>query len=72
MVQSRIHIVDSNRIDTELLHEGSVTETAGAIAQRVSVRGGTEGIGTARLVAVKSVSDTVRAFESIGQRTQHR
>ena len=56
MVQGGVNIVDSNGVDTELLHEGSVTETTGAIAQRVSVRGGTERIGTAWLVAGKSVS----------------
>ena len=32
MVQGGINVVDSDRVDTELLHEGSVTETIGAIA----------------------------------------
>ena len=59
MIQSRIDIVDSNCVDTELLHEGSVTETIGAIAQRVSISGGTERVGTAWLIPEKSVS---RAF----------
>ena len=51
MVQGWINIVDSNRVDTELLHEGSVTETTGTIAQRITLRGGTECVRTAWLVA---------------------
>ena len=56
MVQGRIDIVDSNCVDTELLHEGSVTEAAGAVAQRVSVRCSTKRVGTTGLVAGKSIS----------------
>ena len=56
MIQSRIDIVDSDGVDTELLHEGGVTQTTGAIAQRVGVRGGTERVGTAWLVAGRNVS----------------
>ena len=56
MVQGWINVVDSNCVDTELLHEGSVTEAAGAIAQRVSLRCSTERVGTAGLVAGKSIS----------------
>ena len=51
MVQGRIDIVDSNCVDPELLHQSSVTETAGAIAQRVGVRSSTKCVGTAWLVA---------------------
>ena len=63
MVQGRINIVDSNRVNTKLLHEGSVTETIGAIAQRISVRCGTEGVGTAWLVAGKFVNCVLPALE---------
>ena len=71
MVQGWINIVDSNRVDTELLHEGSVTETTGTIAQRITMRGGTECVRTAWLVAEKSVSGVLAALERIESRTQH-
>ena len=63
MIQGRIYIVDSNRVDTELLHEGSVTKTAGAIAQRVGLGGGTERVRPAWLVAGLSVSCVLPALE---------
>ena len=50
MVQGRINIVDSDRVYTELLHKGSVTKTASTVAQRVSLGGGTERVGTAWLI----------------------
>ena len=56
MVQGGINIVDSNCVDTKLLHEGSVTETAGAIAQRVRLGCSTKSVGTSGLVAGKSIS----------------
>lgn len=71
MIQGRINIVDTDGIDTELLHESGVTETAGTVAQRVTVGGGSERVGTAWLVAGKSVSGTVSASEQARQRTQH-
>ena len=72
MIQGRINIVDTDGIDTKLLHEGGVTETIRSIAQRVAVRGGSEGGRTAWLVAEKSVSGIVPALEPATQRTQHR
>lgn len=66
MVQGGINIVDSNRVDTELLHNGSVTETAGTIAQRVGLGGGTEGVRTAWLVAGKSVSGVFQYWNKLG------
>lgn len=64
MVQGRINVVDSNGVDTELLHEGSITETTGTIAQRVRVRGGTKRVRSAWLIAGKSVSCVFPALES--------
>ena len=71
MVQGRIDIVDSNCVDTKLLHEGCVTETTGAIAQRVSSGCSTERVRTAWLVAGNSVSCIFSAIESLVQHTQH-
>lgn len=71
MIQGRINIVDTDRIDTELLHEGGVTETVGTVAQGVTVGGGSEGGRTAGLVAGKSVSGICPALERATQRTQH-
>lgn len=65
MVQGGINIVDSDRVDTELLHEGGVTETNGTIAQRVRVSCGAEPGGTAWLVAGKNVSYIFAALEDI-------
>ena len=53
MVQGGINIVDTNGINTELLHECSVTKTTGGIAQRVTLGGGTERVRTAWLIAGK-------------------
>ena len=71
MIQGWIDIVHSNGVDTELLHEGSITETIGTIAQRVTIGGGCERVRTAWLIARKNVSGVSPALEPSMQRTQY-
>ena len=71
MVQSRINIIDSDCVDTKLLHKRGVTETIGTVAQRVGVGGGTEGVRAARLVTGKTVSRSSLTFRYNMQRTRH-
>ena len=56
MIESRIQVVDSNGVHTQLLHECRITQTVGSIAQGVDTGLGFETCRTSWLIAMKTVN----------------
>jgi len=63
MVQIGIKIVDSDSIDTQPLHENSISETDIGITQRVNARARIEARRTARLIAMSRPVSVLVCFE---------
>lgn len=63
MIQRRVQIVDTDRIDTQSLHEGRISQAESAVAKRIFTGACDEASGASWLIARDTSADEDGALD---------